>query len=70
MSTGKPRTSKPRPPSPHKLDTSKLPDQLKELRLPTFRENHPQAADQAAREHWTHTQFLADLVAKECQARQ
>jgi DNA replication protein DnaC len=51
------------------IDTSKLPDQLKELRLPTFRENHTPTAEQAAREDWTHTQFLADLVEKECQAR-
>ena len=54
---------------PPTIDTSKLPDQLKELRLPTFRENHLPMADQAAREQWTHTQFLADLVEKECQAR-
>ena len=54
---------------PPTIDTSKLLDQLKELRLPTFRENHLPAAEQAAREHWTHTQFLVDLVEKECQAR-
>jgi len=42
---------------------------LKELRLPTFRELHPATAEQAAREKWTHTQFLSDLTAKECQAR-
>ena len=29
------------------IDTSKLSDQLKELRLPTFRELHPAAAEQA-----------------------
>jgi len=51
------------------IDTSKLPDQLKELRLPTFRENHLATAEQAAREQWTHTQFLADLVEQECQTR-
>jgi DNA replication protein DnaC len=51
------------------IDTSKLSDQLKELRLPTFREQHPAVADHAAREAWTHTQFLSDLTAKECQAR-
>jgi DNA replication protein DnaC len=55
--------------SPPTIDTSKLPEQLKELRLPTFRENHPAAAEQAARDRWTHTQFLADLVDRECQAR-
>ena len=51
------------------IDTSKLSDQLKELRLPTFRELHPSVAEQAAREDWTHTQFLSELTMKECQAR-
>ena len=51
------------------IDTSKLSDQLKELRLPTFRELHPLVAEHAAREDWTHTRFLSDLTAKECQAR-
>lgn len=55
--------------SPPTIDTLKLSDQLKELRLPTFRENHLSMADQAARDKSTHTQFLADLVEKECQAR-
>jgi DNA replication protein DnaC len=51
------------------IDTSKLSDQLKELRLPMFREVHSTVADQAAREHWTHTQYLSDLVRQECQSR-
>ena len=63
------RTTKTTLDSPPTIDTSKLPEQLKELRLPTFRENHPATAEQAARDRWTHTQFLADLVDKECQAR-
>ena len=63
------RTTRTTADSPPTIDTSKLPEQLKELRLPTFRENHPAAAEQAARDRWTHTQFLADLVDKECQAR-
>ena len=68
-STRKRQTSKTIKDLPPTIDTSKLLDQLKELRLPTFRENHLPTAEQAAREHWTHTQFLADLVVKECQAR-
>ena len=68
-STRQRRTTKTKPDSPSTIDTSKLPDQLKELRLPTFRENRQATAEQAAREQWTHTQFLADLVDKECQAR-
>ena len=63
------RTTRTTADSPPTIDTSKLPEQLKELRLPTFRENHPVAAEQAARDRWTHTQFLAELVDKECQAR-
>jgi DNA replication protein DnaC len=51
------------------IDISKLSEQLKELRLPMFREQHPAVAEQAAREGWTHTQFLSELVTKECQAR-
>ena len=67
--TGTRRTTKTTVDSPPTIDTSKLPEQLKELRLPTFRENHPAAAEQAARNRWTHTQFLAELVDQECQAR-
>ena len=51
------------------IDTSQLLEQLKELRLPTFRETYSTTADHAARQQWTHTQFLADLVDKECQSR-
>lgn len=70
--TGKTRitkTTKPVTDLPPTIDTSKLLDQLKELRLPTFRENQQSTAEQAARDHWTHTQFLAELVDKECQSR-
>ena len=68
-SRGKRRTTKTTADLPPTINTSKLSDQLKELRLPTFRETHLPTAEQAAREHWTHTQFLADLVEKECQTR-
>lgn len=51
------------------IDTPKLSDQLKQLRLPTFREQYPMVAEQAAREDWTHAQFLLELTTKECQAR-
>lgn len=67
--TRKRRSTKTSSSSPPTIDTSKLPDQLKDLRLPTFREQHLTLADQAAREHWTHTQFLANLVEQECQSR-
>jgi DNA replication protein DnaC len=64
-----PPTRKTPPNSPPTSDTSKLPEQLKELRLPMFRELHQTMADQAAREQWTHTRFLAELTDQECQAR-
>jgi DNA replication protein DnaC len=67
--TRKRRPTKTNSSSPPTIDTSKLPDQLKDLRLPTFRELHVTLADQAAREHWTHTQYLAHLVEQECQSR-
>ena len=62
-------TSRRKSTCPPTIDTHKLADRLKALRLPTFREHYLAMADQAAREHWTHTQFLADLVDKECQSR-
>ena len=68
-STRNRRTTKTKSSSPPTIDTSKLPDQLKDLRLPTFRELHVTLADQAAREQWTHTQYLAHLVDQECQSR-
>lgn len=51
------------------IDTARLEEQLKELRLPTIREHHQQVADHAAREQWTHTRYLADLTDRECQTR-
>lgn len=54
---------------PPTIDTLKLQERLKELRLPTFRENQEAIAERAARGGWTHTQFLAELVEQECQAR-
>lgn len=53
------------PPSkPHRLN-----DQLKDLRLPTFRENFQSLADQAVREGLDHVQYLAELTSRECQSR-
>jgi DNA replication protein DnaC len=65
-----PRTTKrSEPNSPSTINTSQLSDQLKALRLPTFRETYQELADQAAREPWTHLRFLLELVERECQAR-
>lgn len=68
-STRQTQTKKAATDSTTTIDMSKLLDQLKALRLPTFRENQQSLAEQAARDQWTHTRFLADLVEKECQAR-
>ena len=52
------------------MNIAALPEQLKELRLPTIRELHSQTAEQAARDQWTHLQFLSELASKECESRQ
>ena len=65
-----PATAHPSP--PHDLSTEtarRLNEQLKELRLPTFREHYQSLADQAVRESLSHRQYLAELVGRECQTR-
>jgi DNA replication protein DnaC len=57
------------PPVPTAPATERLPTQLKELRLPTFRENFQALADQAVREGLSHPQYLAELTSRECQTR-
>lgn len=47
----------------------RLREQLKELRLPTFRENFQTLADQAVRESLSHPDYLAALANRECEAR-
>jgi DNA replication protein DnaC len=49
--------------------TRRLSEQLKELRLPTFREHYQSLADQAVRESLSHGQYLAELASRECQTR-
>ena len=46
------------------IDTTRLADQLKELRLPTFREQYPMAAEQAARRAMEHGVRKVDVVVK------
>jgi DNA replication protein DnaC len=57
------------PPTPTGDTTERLNAQLKELRLPTFREQFQPLADQAAREGLSYPHYLAELVSRECQAR-
>ena len=60
------------PPNPTGETTERLNEQLKELRLPTFREQFQPLADRAAREGLSYPQYLAELrseerrVGKEC----
>ena len=59
----------PPPPTPPSATTERLNNQLKELRLPTFREQFQPLADQAAREGLSYPQYLAELTSRECQTR-
>jgi len=47
----------------------RLNEQLKELRLPTIREQFQPLAERAAREGLSYPQYLAELTSRECQAR-
>lgn len=49
--------------------TTRLHEQLKDLRLPTFREQFQTLAEQAAREGLSYPQYLAELASHECQTR-
>lgn len=48
---------------------NQLSDQLRELRLPMFREHFQTKAEQAQAESQSHTEYLAELTDLECQAR-
>lgn len=49
--------------------TERLREQLKELRLPTFRAHFQALADQAVREGLSYAQYLEALASQECEAR-
>ena len=61
------KTAGSKPHCPATMNIATLPEQLKELRLPTIRELHWMTAEQAARDQWTHLQFLSELASKECE---
>jgi len=48
---------------------TELTEQLRELRLPMFREHYEPQAQRAEDESISHTQYLAELAELECQAR-
>mgnify|MGYP001949773105 CR=1 FL=1 len=49
--------------------TSRLTDQLKELRLPTIRDQFQETAVRAATENLSHLNYLSELATLECEAR-
>jgi DNA replication protein DnaC len=49
--------------------TAQLHEQLKELRLPTFRAQFQTLAEQATREGLSYPHYLAELASRECQTR-
>ena len=53
------------PPDP----TTRLTDQLKELRLPTVRDHFQDAAIRATAENLSHLSYLSELTTLECEAR-
>ena len=46
-----------------------LTDQLRELRLPSFRDHFEQAATRAATENLSHLDYLSELTTLECETR-
>ena len=76
MSTSQPsnrrRAKSASPPAttePTTVSTPLLADQLRELRLPMFREHFESLAERALTEPMSHPQYLAELTELECQAR-
>ena len=49
--------------------TERLTEQLRELRLPAFRDHFPSQAERAAKENWSYPQYLEALASLECEAR-
>jgi DNA replication protein DnaC len=49
--------------------TDRLTDQLRELRLPAFRDHFQSLAERAAKENLSYPQYLETLASRECEAR-
>src|SRR5436190_11728348 len=49
--------------------TERLTEQLRELRLPAFRDHFQSQAEQAAQENLSYPQYLQALTNRECEAR-
>lgn len=67
--TSRRQTSRPQQASPQANSHAELTDQLRELRLPMFREHFARQAERAVTESLSHTQYLSELAELECQAR-
>jgi len=63
------RTTKSQQPTDSPPVEAALTGQLRELRLPMFREHFSSLAERATRESLSHTQYLAELAELECQTR-
>jgi DNA replication protein DnaC len=57
------------PADPPPSTTQRLTEQLRELRLPAFRDHFPHQAERAARENLSYPQYLEALTSLECEAR-
>jgi len=55
--------------TPPPATTDRLTEQLRELRLPAFRDHYQSQAEQAARENLSYPQYLEALSSRECEAR-
>ncbi len=65
-----PRTTPSQKATASKVDTSsELTEQLRELRLPSFRDHFQNSARRAAAENLSHLEYLSELATLECESR-
>jgi DNA replication protein DnaC len=64
-----PAADPPTPPTAPPSPTERLTEQLRELRLPAFRDHFQTQAERAARENLSYPQYLDALTTRECEAR-
>jgi DNA replication protein DnaC len=69
MNQNETSTTKPTEPATRQLDPSAMVSRLKMLRLPTMRTSAITLAEQAAKENWSHLEYLNELTILECQSR-
>ena len=64
-----PTTPSPTTPADPPPTTERLTEQLRELRLPAFRDHYQSQAERAAQENLSYPQYLEALTNRECEAR-